>query len=840
MKYPVSLSIKLLAPVLMMFAISFAQAQITVSLGSGTMATSPTPSGTSPYNLNAANRVMQFVYTASEIKAAGGVQGEILSLAWKVKDTVTTSIPDYGIWMKQTTATNVTSHDNANLKQVKNRYNYPHGSPGWQTQSLDTAFYWDGSKNILVHVCYGNINATSASGTVYVYNNVSNQSRGEEGKLSVCGSTSTTAFSSKPFIQFVIDPDCIAPSNISANNVGTNNADIAWKPSLNKPKGYEYVLSSSAGKPTRPGTYVTDTMVKVTGLCPNKLYFFYVRSVCDAGDTSDWSQGFIFQTTAAGGITTNAPICVGDTLKMSVESAKSYAWTGPSGYKSNIQHPVFPNAQKGHSGTYFVSITDANNCVVTYSSFSSVDTLPVPILSTNAPKCEEEDVTIKARDGGTYLWTGPNGFIGDTSFLLLSKASASQTGFYVVRAENSFGCKAEDSIFVEINPLPVSSVTATSPICSGDTLLISASGNYDFKWAGPNSMNHTGANVEILNASTAAAGKYEVVATTDKNCSKTYDTRITVNPTPNVQLTGKVDLCEKDELNLTASGAESYQWLIDNKADSNSGNVFKLVAVQTGNKGKYRVIGTDAKGCSAWDEKEVDVKELPVGSIDVVKEICEGQDLMLKATSNATGNSWLGPDGKLIASNPVYTILSVTQKNEGLYTFKAIAANGCSLLLTRNIDVKPKPTIVIDKQGNNLVATAGFGSYKWFVDGIEIPGKTTVVLTAEKTGKYTVEVMGGNGCVGTSEEVNLTNLGIDATTWAGNVLFYPNPVKSVLNIKGAENLNSIRLYDAAGREVLFIHKPHASYVDLSNLNPGFYVIRMEAHTGMVTRQIIKE
>ena len=68
---------------------------------------------------------------------------------------------------------------------------------------------------------------------------------------------------------------------------------------------------------------------------------------------------------------------------------------------------------------------------------------------------------------------------------------------------------------------------------------------------------------------------------------------------------------------------------------------------------------------------------------------------------------------------------------------------------------------------------------------------------------------------------------------------YPNPVNDELNIKSAESLNSVMVYDMLGRSVLSIKNPSNS-VNLSSLNKGFYILKLEAaNGGLATKQILK-
>jgi PKD repeat protein len=58
----------------------------------------------------------------------------------------------------------------------------------------------------------------------------------------------------------------------------------------------------------------------------------------------------------------NSPVCSGQSINLSVNSAATYSWTGPNGFASTVQNPSIPNSSNLMAGSYQVSIVDANGC----------------------------------------------------------------------------------------------------------------------------------------------------------------------------------------------------------------------------------------------------------------------------------------------------------------------------------------------------------------------------------------------------------------------------------------------------------------------------------------------
>jgi|GEM_PF-2422965 len=85
-------------------------------------------------------------------------------------------------------------------------------------------------------------------------------------------------------ITAVFEANCQAPTNLTAMNIDTTSALISW---VGTAPSYEvrYKAADAASYTTQT---VTTNSLQLTGLTPNTLYEYGVRSVCGANLTSDW------------------------------------------------------------------------------------------------------------------------------------------------------------------------------------------------------------------------------------------------------------------------------------------------------------------------------------------------------------------------------------------------------------------------------------------------------------------------------------------------------------------------------------------------------------------------
>lgn len=67
---------------------------------------------------------------------------------------------------------------------------------------------------------------------------------------------------------------------------------------------------------------------------------------------------------------------------------------------------------------------------------------------------------------------------------------------------------------------------------------------------------------------------------------------------------------------------------------------------------------------------------------------------------------------------------------------------------------------------------------------------------------------------------------------------YPNPVKSILNIKTDDKIKTIELYDEIGRKVKNLSK--SNVINLENLSKGIYYLKIQSEKSSSVAKIIKE
>lgn len=200
---------KTLLAIILLFSLT-SYAQHAVEIGPNTTGTVlvslPQPGQSVPYNYNSKSVHIQFVYTAAEMYAGGAISSSSIdSLGWYVLSQIDSPLTGYTIRLKNTTASNVATYDGAGLTTVYNHDLPPSVDTGWYMIPFDAPFYWDGTSNILVDVCWGFNTSNSQSGTMKLFSTSSaNDERIfiKSNSVPTCGTAPANAQAYKPFVRF--------------------------------------------------------------------------------------------------------------------------------------------------------------------------------------------------------------------------------------------------------------------------------------------------------------------------------------------------------------------------------------------------------------------------------------------------------------------------------------------------------------------------------------------------------------------------------------------------------------------------------------------------------------
>ncbi len=213
-------------------------------------------------------------------------------------------------------------------------------------------------------------------------------------------------------------------------------------------------------------------------------------------------------------------------------------------------------------------------------------------------------------------------------------------------------CRVNSAITtIRINPNPVVNVQSNSPVCQENSVNLSASGGDNYSWTGPNSLSGGGPFVTIPNAQPNQSGRYYVTATTALGCSKKDSVEVLVHPKPVATITPDLsDICEGQQVNLTAAGGTTYSW--QPSMGLSSAGIFNPVASPVDTI-SYQVIVANAFSCTDTAETIINVAQKPVANAGPDREIFQGQSIALLGTAGGSFTNYVWTPGHAISATDI-------------------------------------------------------------------------------------------------------------------------------------------------------------------------------------------
>ncbi len=243
-------------------------------------------------------------------------------------------------------------------------------------------------------------------------------------------------------------------------------------------------------------------------------------------------------------------VCEGAPVMLDAQNpGSSYQW-------SNAESTQQVNVTT--TGTYSVTVTNAQNCSASDAVSVTVNVNPVVDLGPNKAGCEGDSFTLDAGNtGSTFLWSNSN-----TSQTI----TASTSGTYTVTVTNVSQCSASDSVMVFIFQLPVVNLGNDTALCIVQPYLLNAgNAGATFNWS-------NGAHTQTIGVT--QTGTYSVTVTNAYNCVSTDDITVTAKILPSLE--GAVSYSGGA---LTANTAEVYLFP---EGQPGLGNALAVVPITSG------------------------------------------------------------------------------------------------------------------------------------------------------------------------------------------------------------------------------------------------------------------
>ncbi len=239
------------------------------------------------------------------------------------------------------------------------------------------------------------------------------------------------------------------------------------------------------------------------------------------------------------------------------------------------------------------------------SNVTTITISPIPIgpTKTSVLGCTNTDVRMDALQGSglTYAWTGPNGFLANTSSVVLPKVVYKDSGNYFVKINTELGCNRVDTFQLGVFQGAIAFANANTSICEGSSSNLFSSGGIKYNWSPISGLNSS----QIANpkANPLDTTTYKVIVTNQFGCKDSAVTTVNVwkKPIVNAGTDSKIYEGESVILQGQISGTNiSFSWS-PTSFMSNSNSLSPTVSPN--DKITYSLTGSSDLGCGTTSDQ---------------------------------------------------------------------------------------------------------------------------------------------------------------------------------------------------------------------------------------------
>lgn len=302
---------------------------------------------------------------------------------------------------------------------------------------------------------------------------------------------------------------------------------------------------------------------------------------------------------------------------------------------------------------------------------------------------------------------------------------------------------------------------------------------------------------------------------------------------PQLVVTGGNTICAQQIATLTASGANTYTWMV--WPVQNNSSVFVSPAATMG----YTLLATDASNCITKSVVPVYVRSLPVISIAGNNTVCSGQSASLTASG---ANTYTWSNGSTGSS------ITITPSTSTVYSIQGMDQASCASSGFININIVQFPYVNISGQLNScrnqtiFLSASGASTFSWST-GATTP---TISVPADPFNSImTFTVMGSNALncshvAGVAVKLKDCYTSINSDTRKTTLLkIYPNPFSTFLVIETEEEIELEFINELA---ILVFKKKLETgklELDLSFLTAGIYIAKVRTQGAVEMLKLVK-
>ncbi|HHH53829.1 MAG TPA: T9SS type A sorting domain-containing protein, partial [Bacteroidetes bacterium] len=545
--------------------------------------------------------------------------------------------------------------------------------------------------------------------------------------------------------------------------------------------------------------------------------------------------------------------CINSTVTLDGSGSSSganytYLWTTQDG---NIVSGETTNmAVVDAGGTYTLSVTNTENGCISTSSQTVEEDTNTPVYTTagatltcNAPSGELCVMVSTPFDSVVWSGNGQNG----------TCLTVNEGGEYEFTVYGSNGCTSTGSTTAEDQTaLPSVSVSTPQSLGCGvtsvelDASASSSGAEFSYTWTTTNGHFVSGTDDNV--ATVDQAGLYTFTVTNNNTgCTSSASVEVFDGAqAPDASFTYSVDYNVVTVYGNPLQGAYTSTWEYDGNTVSGDTATFSF-----NDNGDYEICHYQENNCgidTSCSTISITAIQPLSYSENIVNVSCNGESdgSISIVGSGGVGELsivWTGPNG--FASSD----FEISGLSAGNYSMTMVDEGNHSIAGDFTI-TEPDP-ISVQSSITNETSTTNDGSIDLTVTGGTPPytfswsnGSTEEDPKDLTKGEYTVTITDANGCTYT-ETFSVGTTGINDPDFVENFELFPNPAgtQTKVSFKFTENISgNLKIIDFTGKVVKSYNVAGQDMVlklDISDMQSGIYMIKLESKNKIAVRKLIK-
>jgi len=361
-------------------------------------------------------------------------------------------------------------------------------------------------------------------------------------------------------------------------------------------------------------------------------------------------------------------ICYGDSSRIALSGVQAVHWTAAAQISCDtcLSTAVYPDK----SITLYSNYLALNQCLYSDSVRIEVHARPkISFQPASLAICRGEPAEIRAFSdiNASFRWSSAGLNVCDTCPSILFQPDASL--WIYLTASSDFLCETEDSIFVDVHPLPEQFIASKDSICPDEPFTLKANAAYTLYWSGDPALSCNQCDSPVIRINEPVT----IIALARDSLGCEGGDTVLLIPFQKAGLFAAPDtsICENDSIRVHALNHVNYLWYPAPWFDDPSSA--SPLAFPDDSSWLY-VRATDAHSCSSIDSIFIAVSPAPQAFAGEDTSIFKGMPIWL---SGSGGVTYLWRPRNQFNDPAQKEVLAFPPPGENIYILEVKNETGC-------------------------------------------------------------------------------------------------------------------------------------------------------------------